>query len=46
MKVMRLSDITDLKGKTILPNIKEGNNARDSNYTWPNQILHATHINL
>ena len=39
LKVLRLSDVCDVTGKIILPNIKEGINHRISTYGWPNQPL-------
>ena len=39
LKVLRMSDITDIEGKYILPNIKDGVNFRDSTYGWMKQPL-------
>lgn len=39
LKVLRLSDVTDVTGKYILPNIRRGINYRDSTYGWIRQPL-------
>lgn len=39
LKVLRLSDITDISGKYILPNILRGENFRESTYGWIRQPI-------
>ena len=39
LKILRLSDITDVSGKYVLPNISRGVNHRRSTYGWINQPL-------
>ena len=35
LQVMYLSEITDISGRSLSPNIKEGNNYRSSIWEWP-----------
>lgn len=39
LKLLRLSDMCDIAGKYILPNIKDGINHRNSTYGWMTQPL-------
>lgn len=39
LKLLRLSDMCDITGKYILPNIKDGINHRNSTYGWMTQPL-------
>lgn len=46
LQVMFISEVTDINGKHLLPNIKEGKNFRDSKWTWPNQTCPKGHEKL
>lgn len=46
LKILRLSDMTDISGKHILPNIIEGVNYRQSTYGWMNQPLVPKYLPL
>ena len=39
LKVLRMSDVTDISGTYVLPNIKDGVDYRTSTYGWMNQPL-------
>ena len=46
LKVLQLSDVTDITGKYILPNIKNGINFRKLSYGWPHQPMVAKFLPL
>ena len=46
LKLLRLSDMTDISGKYILQNIKDGVNYRKSTYGWMNQPLVPQYLPL
>jgi len=39
LKIYFLSDVTDIKGRSILPSIRSLQSDRDSKWEWPNQQL-------
>ena len=46
LKVLRMSDVTDIGGKYILPNIRDGTNYRESTYGWMKQPLVEKYLPL